>query len=111
MQNYLLQQSEFLQKECWHIELAQNHILKCANEDLIPYLTSPNTKISGKLVMDSVNQAKLCGLSIRAIEHIFLEIGKACRIDNEYEIMTEFDIARLLQVCVEKVMVQFCSFS
>ncbi len=98
MQKILHEQGGFLQKECWNIEMAQNHILQCINRELGSYLTSHNVKTSGKVVMDSVNQAKLCGLSVRAIENVFQEIGKAAGINNEIQVMSDLDIGRLLQV-------------
>ncbi len=92
----LQDQEDFLRKECWHLQMAESHILKCVDEQLNAYLSRPSAKISGKLVMNGVNQAKLCGLSVEAIEHVFLEMGKAAGVDNM--IMTEFDMGRLLQV-------------
>ena len=98
VQKILQDQGNFLRKECWHFDLALNHILKCVDKELGPYLASPNAKISGKLLLNDVNQAQLCGLSVKAIEHVFEEIGKTAGINNIIDHMTEFDIGRLLQV-------------
>ena len=98
MQNILQDQGDFLQKECWHFDMALNHVLKCVDEETRSYLIKENAKIVGKLIMFDVNQAQLCGLSVQAIEHVFDEIGKGAGIKNGIEAMTEFDIARLLQV-------------
>ena len=96
VQEVLQHQEDFLIKNCWHLQMAESHILKCVDEEFKAYLSRPSAKISGKLVMDGVNQAKLCGLSVEYIEHVFFEIGKAAGVDNT--IMTEFDMGRLLQV-------------
>ncbi len=100
VQKILQDQGDFLQKECWHFGMALNHILKCVVEDLGLYITEKNAKTTGKLLLDDVNRAKLCGLSVTAIAHVFGEIGKAAGINNTIEItsMNEFDIGRLLQV-------------
>ena len=100
VQKILHDQGDFLQKECWHFDKALNHILKCVAEDLGLYMTETNAKTTGKLFLDDVNQAKLCGLSVTAIAHVFGEIRNAAGINNTIEItsMNEFDIGRLLQV-------------
>ncbi len=98
MRKILQDQGDFLQKECWHFDMALNHVLKCVDEETRPYLMRGNAKTSGKLIMDDVKRAKLCGLTVEAIEHVIGEIGKGAGIENSIEVMTEFDIARLLQV-------------
>jgi hypothetical protein len=96
----LQDQEDFLKKECWHMQMAKDHILKCVNEKFGTYLAIKNEKsrTSGKLIMDRVNTAKLCGLSVQAIENVFEQIGNSAGIGNAIESMTDYDIARLLQV-------------
>jgi hypothetical protein len=95
----ILENEEYMKRGSWHIGLAVAHVSAMA-EQRRSRLFGEGLGATGTLIMGDVHKARLWGLSVQSINHIFQELARTLGAGENREMkpMSEMQLARLLKV-------------